>query len=192
MPVSKKYKAVMIHVPKNAGTAIMEAMEMEFTGHRKWSYYAKQKELRDYLSFAIVRNPLDRLVSNYEYAKLEKSFWHSSSGDSRAGKHRDYDFVKTKSFAEVVDVLYKSPRTLKHQGWKSQKYWLCNFWNKIMVDRVLKFENLNNEFHELFPDVKLESVNKSKSKIDFMDYYNDDLLKKAKSIYKKDFELFGY
>ena len=107
MPISHKHKVIFIHIPKNAGTSVLEALGIQEFGHRKWFEYQYDypNEWETYLKFAIVRNPFDRFVSNYEYAKMEKSYWHDVDGNSISGKHKDFDICSNNPFKKVVKLL---------------------------------------------------------------------------------------
>ena len=80
MPISDRNKCIFIHIPKNAGTSVQLSFQMSDVTHHEYSYY--QKKYSDkwevYKKFAIIRNTWDRVVSNYEYARLESSYWHDT------------------------------------------------------------------------------------------------------------------
>ena len=114
MPVSDKYKLIFIHIPKNAGTAITNTLDMYDIGHHGWQYYKSKypQKWEQYKKISVTRNPWDRLVSCYEYAKMDESYWHSKEGKSKAGKHLDYDLLKDKSFEECLQILKTNPSLL--------------------------------------------------------------------------------
>jgi len=194
MPVSDKNKLIFVHIPKNAGTTITENLDMNSDiGHHFWYYYNRKypKKWVDYTTFCVSRNPWDRVVSCYEYARMENSYWHSVNGKSKEGKHPDYDLLKNMSFEDCVKILKNNPNALKHQGWKSQHSYVLHG-NSIMVDKVLSLENLNEGLLELVPNLNnIGHVNKSKDK-DYKSYYNDDTKDIVASIYEKDIKLFNY
>lgn len=191
MPVSDKYKAIFIHIPKNAGTSIIKEMGMERSFHKKPKYYIENfpEEWSSYFKFAVSRNPWDRVVSCYEYARIEESYWHSSDGKAIAGKHPDYDMLKNMSFEETVLLLKKSPDKFKHPGWKNQ----CDFImieNKIIIDEVYKAEELY-KIEEKF-NIKIPFLNTSRENHDYKQYYSKKTSKIIADIYKKDIKLFNY
>lgn len=74
--ISHKYKFVFVHIPKNGGCSIIDALlpfcdeDVFKYGHAFQSqYYNKFPEVQDYYQFAISRNPFDRVVSAYHYLK---------------------------------------------------------------------------------------------------------------------------
>ena len=73
-----KYKAIFIHIPKNAGSSIEEFFSKQWVSLRvqpnkhDTAYQIKCRfpELyNSYSKFAIVRNPYERMVSWYFYLK---------------------------------------------------------------------------------------------------------------------------
>jgi chondroitin 4-sulfotransferase 11 len=191
MPISEKHKAIFIHIPKNAGTSIINALEMERSYHRKITYYIENHnhEYNSYFKFAISRNPWDRVVSCYEYARSEKSYWHASEGNSIAGVHPDYEILKDMSFKDTVNLLIESPYTLKHPGWRLQSEFIISN-GEIVLDEIYKAEELY-KLEEKF-DIKLPFLNKSRDDYSYKKYYNKKTAAIIKDIYKKDIELFNY
>ena len=74
MPVDHKRKLIFVHIPKNAGTSIEKHCEMDDTGHKNWKYYYSKyvTEWNEYTSFAVIRDPIDRFISCYRYARMKK------------------------------------------------------------------------------------------------------------------------
>lgn len=196
MPISKIKKIVFIHIPKNAGTSITESKSCNFFMNGHYPINEIPSVFFKYFKFSVVRNPWDRIVSSYEYSRMEKSYWHSNDGTTKYKLHVDYHTLKNKSFKECVDMLYHDRNSLKHQSWFPQYYWISN--NnpkdiKILVDKIFYYENLNNdyEFNQIVPDLPKINISKRMS-IDYRDYYTDDLISKVAEIYKTDIDLFKY
>jgi hypothetical protein len=193
MPISDKRKIIFIHIPKNAGTAFMDSLGIEKTGHRLAQYYTKfPKKWKNYQKIAIIRNPWDRVVSNYNYARLEKSYWHSVNGKSIYGKHKDYDLLQNLSFKSAVKLLVKYPQQFKHQGWKGQFPYVCNKKGQIIVDNLIRYENLAEEFANMFPNDELLVKNSSRKNRDYIDYYDEETKQLVANFYAKDIKLFNY
>ena len=81
MLYNKKKGWAFVHVPKNAGTAIIQAADAmrsednsiewmdrgDSVYHNKWSYWSQFDELKDLQPVGLLRNPWDRCLSLYTY-----------------------------------------------------------------------------------------------------------------------------
>lgn len=191
-------KLIFVHIPKTGGTSIMKALRpygLKGSGHiqlsRELSVHkiGRPKRAR-YTVFCVSRNPWDLVVSNYSYIKMEKSYWHSLDGTTNYGVHPDYEFVKDLSFKEFVYAL-KDKKIKSKYNTLPQTYWINR-----KVDKVLRFENLNEDFKALCKEVGLDKVelphlNKSTHK-SYKDFYDDELIEIVRKLYHKDIETFGY
>lgn len=194
MPISDKYKLIFIHVPKNAGTAITDTLQMYDIGHHGWQYYKNKypQKWDIYTKVSITRNPWDRAVSCYEYAKMDNSYWHSKDGKSKAGKHLDYDLLKEKSFEECLEILEKTPHLLKHQGWGDQSNYVYNG-NQLMVDHILDINNINSELSKILKtEINIPKINVSNENNYTTYYKNQKMIDLINEYYKRDILNFNY
>lgn len=162
-----------------------------------WEGYKKEhlKEWESYLKVAIVRNPWDRFVSCYEYAKMVNSHWHSNDEkESKFGPHPDYSSVKDLTFKDFVHKFSQKEIFLYHQCWTPQHYWICDKDYEIRVDKIFRYEDIDNneEFKSLFGNI--DRINQSpRSEKSYREYYTSDEQKLiVQESYKKDIELFNY
>ena len=194
MPISDKHKLIFIHIPKNAGTSITNHLDMYDVGHHNWSYYAINypNKWREYKKISIIRNPWDRTVSCYEYAKMENSYWHSSDGKSKAGKHPDYELLKDKTFVECLNILDSNSSVLRHHGWPNQCDYVVDR-NSLMVDKIIDIQNINEELSSLLEiPVDIPIVNMSRTK-SYKDYYSTkEMVDIVGEKYKVDIEYFNF
>ena len=199
MNISDKYKCIFIHIPRAAGTSIKEALELPGRGHLPWQYYyvvyPEQWDL--YIKFTVVRNPWDRVVSAYHYAKMEKSYWHDNL--NRITPHPDYELLSKRTFAECCEILKNRRNMLKHESWHPQHLWTAkteNGNNLLMVDFVLRYENLENDFAVLcerlgVSNINLPYVNKS-NRNNYRQYYTQETKEIIEELYSIDIGLFKY
>lgn len=189
MPISQKYNLLFIHVPRTGGTSILEAIDIQSHDHKGWAQYTEEiKRLR---SFSVVRNPYDRLVSIYEYIRMEKSHWHSSDQTTPMGIHPLHQFCKNHTFAEFCWLVSKQPFVCEHTP--PQHLYICSADNTIMVSRVLRFENLAQDFTQFMDGkVRLRTLNASTRAKAWQNYYTPELSSLVYEIYKKDFLIFDY
>lgn len=192
MAILHSHKLAFVHVPKTGGVAIQKTIGMKPLGHYSWDFY--KKKWPGYFMFAVVRNPLDRLISSIFYAKQRDNEQHGLN--KRWGIHPDYETVKDKSAVEIINMFIENPKRFKHEGFRNQWKMVCNDDGIIKVDLLIKYENLQEGFERVCNSVGItpliiEKHNVSKHK-DYMHYYNEETEKAVRDIYKKDFEILGY
>lgn len=179
-----------IHITKTGGTSI------ENTGkliNQNWGRFHKNeigywhkifekypnKIKSKYDWFTVVRNPYNRILSEY-YCK-----W-GGIGNENIDHNID-------EFNKYLINKVKNCRYLKHYT-KQFKYIPDN---KNIKIRILKFENLKEEFKKLLkeynlPDIELLHENKAKNKKFTINDFNDELINTINKVYDKDFKMFGY
>jgi len=187
--ISDKGKFIFIHIPKTGGSSVSYALRQyanetisianSRVGRGKgvavvdskgknvkhlnlYGILRSKLEYKHYFSFTIVRNPYDRTMSYF--------FWNN--GNKPFDREKFVNFVK-----KCNDFQYRyvtEPKT-----------------GKLLVKKILKFENLNYEVKQLPIRLSgiphLNSSHNSKGK-----FYDDELRKMVYEKFKKDFELFGY
>jgi hypothetical protein len=203
--ISNEKKYIFIHIPKNAGTSI----EIALTGNEQWR--AEEKHLtareciklhgeqiwQDYFTFCIVRNPWDRLVSQFNF-----------SGKNWCIRY----FGKPLNFSEYVtqivdkglpfskhDYLSKTGDQAGDGNWQ-QLPRISNDGGEIIVDFVGRFENLKTDFDFICDKLnlsaaklKLPQINKSSSgKKPYWTYYNDETANIIATVFADDIDQFDY
>jgi len=195
--ISDKYKCIFIHIPRTAGTSIKEALKLPGRGHPGWQYFFEHypQKWNTYIRFTIVRNPWDRVVSAFSYAKMWKSYWHNT----RMGPHPDYQVLQDKTFNECCEILRDKRDLLRHESWFPQYLWIAGMHNNnilFFADHVLHYENLENDFSILSKkihliNVPLPKVNQS-AREEYRKYYNEETMNIIKDLYSTDVQLFKY
>jgi hypothetical protein len=195
VPISTKYRAIFVHVPKNAGTAVLQALDMAMDeGHVPWWKYEQidPRKWRTYFKFAIARDPWERTVSNYVYARMERSYWHSPDGSTPYRIHPDYETVRELSFAQCIEQIPK----LRHPGWRSQCSFICNAAGATMMDFLCRHERLDEDMayvcRKLGIQRKLSKVNVSEKAGGWRSFYNAQTIEAVRRLYAADIELLGY
>lgn len=198
MPISREHNLIFVHIPRNSGTSVIEALDMDYCRHYKWKYHYRNHHRlwRDGTTFTITRNPYERAVSTYEYIKLDESYWHSVTGDSVDGTHKDYNFCNNHTFKETIDELHTNflDSELSGDEWEKQVPFIYNE-DRLMVDEVLRFENLPSCFDNLMQkcniDVTLPKLNSSDTN-NYEDYYDKLTREWVWDIYERDFSYLDY
>jgi Sulfotransferase family len=91
--ISHPYRCIFVHIPKTAGNSINRVFGIGWQDHKDLARYAVEQPaevFHSYFKFAIVRNPWDRLFSDYNYqrkksrAKDSKLFLFNERGRQRS------------------------------------------------------------------------------------------------------------
>jgi len=157
------------------------------TNPQRYSIHISPRELvkilgydtfKSYFSFIIVRNPWDKLVSEYKYALKSKS-------------HYNHTLVKKLSgFDEFVEL-----RCIKRKGVRSQKTYMSSEDGEILIDYIGRFENLDKDFGIICSKIGIKTslprLNISNKK-SYIDYYNSETRNLVRETYREDIEFFNY
>jgi len=222
--ISDKFNCIFVHIPKTAGQSIenfflslhglsweeraplllrynldpeqgpqalahLTAMEyVEFN-------HISSETFNKYFKFAFVRNPWDRLVSEYNYRNYNKKYTFKEFVNS-GFPDKDNFSDAYRHIIPQYDLLYSLN-------------------GELLVDFVGKFEDLQNDFNivclklgistSLLPHIN--SFNKERNlknrlrsflfktkkiKKHYTEYYDDELKNKVGKIYSKDISAFNY
>ena len=179
-------KFVFIHINKTGGSSIEKALNLPFE-HK--TALEKIKEIGPYrwdkkLSFTVVRNPWDKVVSHYHYRVQTNQ---TGMGDGHIGFN---EWVK-KAYGEKDRRYYDHPRMFL-----PQIDWISDQRGRILVDRILRFEKLTDDFnslaHELKIVTRLPHVKKSNRRRDLRHYYDHESISIICEYFSSDISVFGY
>lgn len=186
----KKHKYLFIHIPKTAGTSILDALSIRFRHHADFRVFKSAKPVL-YLSvfkFCFVRNPYDRAVSTYLFLK---------NGGSGSTDKELCEYINSVShdFESFVFNLLDQDILHTHPLFKPQYSYVCNFNYQLMVDFVGKFENIEQDWAAIAQKIgaptSLKKLNAQK-KFSYKGFYTDSIAKRVFELYRKDFEIFDY
>ena len=145
-------------------------------GENLWSRYKK---------VSVVRDPLKRAYSAYNFLKR----WEGTPQRVREIVER-YDFNDFILSDAIIENNY--PDNI----FFPQAYWLCDKDNKILIDLIGKTENLPDLIHSLDLNLAIANlphlINSNKNIDDYLKNLENEAISKIKSIYRLDYELFGY
>jgi len=195
---------IFIHIPKNAGTSIYRSFGMLRSYHYTSNEYENMlgsREFQNFFKFCFVRNPFDRFLSLYHYARLDNSYYHSSTNPEKAiyGKHMDYDKLKNASLRECAELLVsdKLEHNPPHVQWRPQVEWILNENGEVNLDYIGRVEDLQFHYNNIcriigLPSQNLEKTNKSGKEDDYRLFFDNITREIVESYYKSDLELFKY
>jgi hypothetical protein len=191
--INHKYKFLFIHIPKTSGrstelclnrrcgkddtgTRLNGPLQLLRNPHKTLDDYYKiysKQELKSYFKFTIVRNPFDRIVSEYFYSRKR-----------RLTQSRDF---KTFVVNGEIDT----------QSYPNHNIPQIDFFvDKKRIDYIAKFENLQEDFKTIcdkikIPHQELPHHNNTKHK-HYTEYYDDETRQIVAEKYAKDIEYFNY
>ena len=128
----------------------------------------------DYQTFTVVRNPWDRIVSDFFYCIKEGYIPQDSS-------FRD-------------EVVYNKDNK---ERWKQPCYDWLTLNGELKVDNILRFENLASDFTQMCEQlnlpkgINLPHLNKTKHK-HYSEYYDDEMKEIVAEKYANDIKHFNY
>ncbi len=169
--ISHKYKTIFVHINRTGGSSIETAFGKKLKNHQRPKEIIEKiglEKWNKFFKFTFVRNPWDRIVSIYHHRKQNRKIVNEESHKWIYSINESYSF--------------------------SQIWWLKHK-NKIDMDFIGKFENLELDFKkvckEINANLKLPHVNSSKH-THYSSYYDLDSKKFVSKVCEEEIELFKY
>ena len=217
MPIIHSLKTIFIHIPKAGGTSIETVLcdfpLFKYSLINKYVWYGniKTKEIKyeldhstmaylknnckyfdnTYFSFAIVRNPYARLVSEYHYCKYKYARFIKEIDN-----FKDFVLSLKDKFSDIVKNKEKNHLYVSHY---LPQYLFTHNYRKIqIVDEIYKLENIEEDWIKICEKLNIDKEliksekNASTFKYDYNEYYDDELRNIVYELYKDDFEIFNY
>lgn len=200
--INHAHRCIYVHIPKTAGNSINRAFGSDWENHKDLRGYAAElapANFAHYHKFAIVRNPWERIFSDYNYQKKK----------SRARDSKLFLFDETgrqRLFREWVRATLADPHRYEPRSWGGEVSPGIHRWSpqvdwisldgKIAVDRILRLERLAEDFPILCKDVGLPPVKlpcrNRRLHWHYSWYYDAETRDRVAAYYAKDIEAFGY
>jgi hypothetical protein len=135
---------------------------------------------KNFYKFGVIRNPFDMIVSHY--------YWQNSPNNKNS---------KPTTFKEILKTLESN--TYPNYGLLTLNSLMDKNFEKVLCDKVIKYEDLNKELTSVFIklgipfDGKLKIFKKkSKRKKNYKDFYDSNSQKLITEIFWKDLDMFDY
>ena len=219
-PNQSKTPLIFVHIPKTGGMSTLNSLScFELIYHKNIEHDIKKiknkkKNPEDYLSFTIIRNPWDRMVSNYFFHKqrihndttLHELLFKPNEKEKLKTwikKHNDEDELwKNHEFKDWLKLFdeKESAKSLSiyHDTIKTTYMDLIGINGKISVDYIINLHNFKKEINLIkilsgkpFNNPKHVHKNKSDHK-DYREYYDSESIELVANLFKKDIELFNF
>jgi len=198
MVICHNKRCIFIHIPKTAGTSIEQFIKdndknpiilLGVRNGRSMHHFSALEikslfpELfKKYYKFSFVRNPYDRLLSEYYWCKIQNV---------------GYKFGKTKmEFLNYVSNVIKQKTYFKnifHDHFIPQYMFIYNTQNKLLVNHLFKYEDLDNAIRFIKKKIQINGNlhQLNKTNVEKTDWSNEEK-EIIYELYKKDFLYFQY
>ena len=207
--ISHDKKCIFIHIPKCGGTSVEDVIWPQEQGRTEddlWMGFVNRfenkyqtgglqhllaRQVREevgsdvfstYYKFAFVRNPWDRIVSQFSYMQQRPDLM---------------DFLGMTSDTEFMAYL-ELIRRKEHVQWMPQVRFLLDQDGSLLVDRIGRLESFDEDCEQIFSALGLPldrlpgHVNRSKRR-PFQAYYSDDeIIEVVADIFSEDISFLGY
>lgn len=195
MPVDFELKIIFVHIPKTGGSSIEHIFDLQQPSrlfscdvlpvlqHLIPSALRTRMQPDEWISFfkfTVIRNPYDRIVSEYHWRKTHN--------------------LTTLSFEDFLHEARDVVRRQDYYNTPLNDHFIpqVDYFKDIEYDFVLKFENLSEDFLELLnklslPKMELPKTNCSNRTSSEYRHYFDSITKSiVEEIYGEDIQFFGY
>jgi len=229
--ISHRHRFVFIAVPRTASTSIRRALDpysdLKSGFERPFYHHATATELRaafadrdwdwnTYLSFGLVRNPWERMVSQYRYLKQRRGLFHRDRWQVRMADmthfpswcRASHDLHLSGTYRQIRQQLEDPNRVLDRKQWRKlgqalhlerlwwpQVRWLMDPKGDPCVSRVCRYEQLTEDMSQVFEQigigVDLGNYNRLRP-TDYRRYYDAPAVEWIAERFQDDIERFGY
>lgn len=197
MPLFHDKKICYIHIPKTGGTSVINYFRMPknldsmfgMDGNRERSHFSQLEiqeicDISDYFKFVFIRNPWDRLASEFA--------WRMAARPNRHGILNDFNELN--EFVSALEAIFDDIINNKYPHRICNHFFPQN-WFFHSVDFVGRYETFREDLEKLGKmfniDHPIPHENKAKT-VDYRSLYNDNSIEIVKRLYSDDIRIFGY
>lgn len=203
--ICRKRKLIFVHIPKCGGTSLENEIwpdEAQRTPENLWMGFTRpmhnayqtgglqhltarlvrqvvgKQMFADCFKFAIVRHPLNRLVSQFKYM------------EQRADLREFAGLPPRFDFSTYLDHILRTP----HVQWTPQNEFLLDADGSLLVNKTYRLEELNSNFEQFRRDIGLDIVLRHDNKTAHVAAPEISPRDKARVLefYSADYDLLGY
>ena len=196
-PIWLRAGVVFVHTPKAAGTSINDALYGRFMGHARASEISRwgSRALNALPSFAVTRNPWDRLVSAYRFARRGRGV--GGAHQAWVWKPEQYQVAQFDSFERFVTEWLAERDIAGLDGiFQPQTSFICDRAGRQLVDHVGRVEDMAPTLDFLTDRLgwtpQVTRSNRSGEAIDYRSFYSSELAAIVGRIYAEDIASFRY
>jgi hypothetical protein len=216
MPLYHKHKLIHVHIPKTGGTSIEGQLldkanvqdqilnksdknmlcyvfdPIRKKSHQHYTFLeiidsCKEKNINldEYNSFAVVRNPFERAASDF----------HICNSNVLHKKYKMHNIQQIRMEFHLFLLEFLDPVSMAKFDWHAYpqyKYISDADGNSLDEIKILRFENLTEDFLNLGIGDLVIHTNESIRKHAYREYYTTETRDLILDYYKEDFIRFGY
>lgn len=200
--ISHNFRCISVHIPKAAGNSVNRAFGIGWQDHKDLARYRAElpaETFRDYFKFAIVRNPWERMLSEYNY-QLRKS----RPADSKL--HLFDARGDRRNFAAWAEAAFSESSRYPAASWggevspgihrfSPQVDWI-SLDGAVAVDFVARFEQLAEDFRFIRGVVGMRRIELPRRNprfhFHYSWYYDRATRDRVAQYYASDIAAFGY
>jgi chondroitin 4-sulfotransferase 11 len=216
-----KIKILFCHIPKCSGTNINDYLQKKDNIDYVWYIHRILKyEIQTYDSyykFAIIRDPIERLVSLYfytsngiNYLKTIDTFpiYQEGNWQKLDNLYKKYNFTDITSFLNNYTIFYNNEikpeiLNLKYHnetkemaiyyivGFLPQYLFICDDNFNLLVDDIVNIKDIDTFMYDKFEiklDKKIKLNGHKNSNDNYYDYLTEKNINDIKEIYKEDYK----
>ncbi len=177
---------IFVHINKTAGSSIEEALGLRFR-HRTARQIIGEigpEKWRACFTFTVVRNPWDKVVSHYSYRV------DTNQTGMGAGAVSFAEWVR-ESYGRQNPVYYDKPMMFM-----PQVDWISDGEDRVLVDFVARFENLQIDFDHICARIGRDAIplphRKQSRHGNYREFYDTETRGIIADWFRKDIEKFDY
>lgn len=143
------------------------------------------KQFDQYFKFSIVRNPYEKMVSNY--------FMFSKK--NRVRQHQIELLFGKPAESIGFNQFVKLSKSIKNHHWEQHSQYLPVDGEKLLIDKTLHVENLSIEWQKIknFSGIKDDIVHLNKTEhLTYKQYYDTESIRRVSNMFQDDINLLEY
>lgn len=176
--ICDEHKTVFIHIPRNAGSSIKQALNHTDNTHSQHQTIEEvNKEhgpnIQSYYKWTIVRNPWSRELSLYHYA-LEKKL------------------VNSVSFEEYLQLIKN--QTTKNLILEKNQIEYFTIEDYVEVDQIVRLEYISGTWQKVCEQLNVEPIalSRKNQSVNTKNHYTQKCIDLVSEIRKQDIEFLNY
>ena len=177
---------IFIHINKTGGSSVEKALHIP-TEHKTALEMIEETGIEYWerkFTFTIVRNPWDKVVSHYHYRV------RTNQTGLLEARIEFTDWVK-RTYGNQDGFYYDKPKMFM-----PQLKWISDTEENVLVDEILCFENLPEEFNKVLGKIGKKNVTlphvKKSDRNKYQYYYDKETIEIVRAWFEMDIKTFGY